>query len=342
MTDKPTASTTTETTEPITMRAMVADRYGTAAEVLGPRDVPVPEVEADEVLVKVRYSSVNAKDWHLLTGKPYVFRAMGLDFTPILGADVSGVVVAIGQDVSRFQVGDEVFGLMESGAYAEYAKTKDRHLAAVPPGVSLQDAAAVPLAGLTALQGLRDFAGVGPGSKVVINGASGGVGTYAIQIATVLGATVTAVCSTRNVELARSLGAERVIDYTQEDFTTDVERFDAMFDLPGNRPLGDCQRVLAPGGVYVMVGGSKGKWTGPLLRLMKAKLLFGLGDKRGTNFLAESRSEDLEYLGELLASGDLRSAIVEVCLLEDVGPALDRQGEFHARGKTVVVVDGSL
>lgn len=325
-----------------TMEAMVQEDYGPASRVLQPRMVGVPEIGDDEVLVKVRYSSVNALEWHLMNGKPYIFRAV-FGFrprSPTLGADVSGVVEAVGSKVTRFKPGDEVFGEIGVGAYAEYAKAKENHLAIKPAGVSFEDSAAVGVAGLTALQGLRDIAGVEAGQKVLINGASGGVGTYAVQLAKVLGAAVTAVCSTRNVEMARELGADRVIDYTKEDFTETDERFDVMFDIPGNRPLRDCKRLLAPGGTYVMVGGPKGNWTGPLFRLLRGKFLFMIGDKTDTNFTAESRAQDLALLGELLESGQIRSVVEATYPLAGVSVPLDRQGKFHAKGKTVIDVEG--
>lgn len=323
-----------------TMHALVQERYGPAGDVLSPHEVPVPEIDADEVLVKVAFSSVNAIEWHLVNGKPYIFRAsFGFRPQPTPGADVAGVVEAVGSEVSHFEVGDEVFGEIRAGAYAEYARAKEDHLALKPKGVSLQDAATVGMAGLTALQGLRDVAAVRPGQKVLINGASGGVGTHAIQIAKVLGAEVTAVCSTRNVELARSLGADHVVDYTKEDFTSTEDRFDVMFDLPGNRPLRDCKRLLAPGGTYVMVGGPKGNWTGPLSRLLTARLLFLFGDKSDTNFTAASRRADLECLGRLLETGEIRPVIEKSIPLRDVGTAVDEQGRFHARGKTVVTAE---
>jgi NADPH:quinone reductase-like Zn-dependent oxidoreductase len=323
-----------------TMHAMVQEKYGRPEDVLSSHEVPVPEVDADEVLVKVAFSSVNAIEWHLVNGKPYIFRtSFGFRPRPTPGADVAGVVEAVGSEVSHFEVGDEVFGEIWTGAYAEYARAKEEQLALKPNGVSFQDAATVGMAGLTALQGLRDVASVKPGQRVLINGASGGVGTNAIQIAKVLGAEVTAVCSTRNVELARSLGADHIVDYTKEDFTATDDRFDVMFDLPGNRPLHDCKRLLAPGGTYVMVGGPKGDWTGPLFRLLTAKLLFLFGDKSDTNFTAASRRTDLEHLGRLLETGEIRPVIERSIPLRDVGTAVDEQGQFHARGKTVVIVE---
>jgi len=326
------------------MKAMVQSEYGSASQVLRLADVPVPQAGGDEVLVRVHSTSVNAMEWHLMNGKPYIFRAV-FGFkpkSPTLGADISGTVVAVGEDVSRFEPGDPVFGEIGSGAYAQFAKATERHLVPKPENVSFEAAAAVGLAGLTALQGIRDVLGIRPGQKVLINGASGGVGTYAIQIAKALGAEVTAVCSTRNVDQARDLGADHVIDYQLDDIISARQRFDAMFDIPGNHRLRDCKRLLAPGGVYLMVGGPKGDWTGPLMRLMRGKLIFALGDQKMANFVAESRADDLAELGALLASGKIRSVIEDSFPLADVGTPLDRQGAFHARAKTVIRVEGTV
>jgi NADPH:quinone reductase-like Zn-dependent oxidoreductase len=328
-----------------TMMAMVQDRYGVASDVLRMREVPVPPPpEAGEVLVEVHSSSVNAMEWHLMNGKPYVFRA-SFGFTPrnpTLGADVSGTVVAIGPGVTRMSPGDHVFGAIGSGAYAEYAKASEHHLAPKPAGVGFAEAGAVGIAGLTALQGLRDIMGVGEGQRLLVNGASGGVGTFAIQVGKALGAEVTAVCSSRNVEQAGRLGADEVIDYEKSDFTKSGARFDAFFDIAGNHPLRDCAGLLEPGGFYVMVGGPKGDWTGPLFRLVGGRLVFAFSDKRTDNFVAESREQDLAQLGAWLDSGQIRTVIEDTFPLAEVGAPLDRQGAFHARAKTSILVEGTL
>ena len=279
-----------------------------------------------------------------MNGKPYLLRpSFGLrPKSPTLGADVSGTVVSIGTDVTRFRPGDEVFGEIEAGAYAEYAKGNEDHLVAKPHDVSFEAAGAVGVAGLTALQGMRDILAVKPGQNVLVNGASGGVGSFAIQIAKVLGAEVTAVCSTRNVEQAWSLGADRVIDYQSQALTDVRERFDAMFDIAGTHAVRECKRLLAPGGSYVMVGGPKGDWTGPLPRLLRSVLVFAVGDEKSKIFVAASRSDDLAELGELLATGRLRTVVEDAFPLADIAIPLDRRGQFHARGKTVINVEGTV
>lgn len=329
---------------PQTMKAMVQEKYGPASEVLEMREVPIPEIGADEVLVRVRFSSVNAMEWHLVNGKPYLVRpSFGLrPKNPVLGADVSGTVVAVGADVTRFQPGDEVFGEIGAGAYAELAKASEDHLAAKPENVSFEASGAVGVAGLTALQGLRDLLGVQAGQEVLINGASGGVGTYAVQIAKALGAEVTAVCSARNVDQASGLGADRVVDYQKRDITRTDQRFHAMFDIAGTHPVRDYKRLLADGGTYLMVGGPKGDWLGPIPRLLRGAFVFAVGGKTQRFFVAKSRADDLIELGVLLSSGQIRSVIEDVFPLPEVAIALDRQGEFHARAKTLVRAEGAV
>lgn len=337
----------TETTNPVvpqTMRAMVQERYGPASEVLEMREVQIPEIAADDVLVRVHSSSVNAMEWHLVNGKPYLLRpTFGMrPKSPTLGADISGTVVAVGSEVTRLQPGDEVFGEIGAGAYAEFARGAEDHLVAKPENVSFEAAAVVGVAGLTAHQGLRDLLAVQPRQKVLVNGASGGVGTYAVQIAKALGAQVTAVCSTRNVDQARELGADHVVDYHQGDITQTSERFDAIFDIAGNHPLRACKRLMAPGGSYLVVGGPKGDWLGPIPRLLRGTFVFALGDKRHRFFVAKSRADDLAELGSLLSSGQVRSVIEDTFPLSDLAIPLDRQGQFHARAKTLIKVEGTL
>lgn len=325
---------------PKMMTAISQERYGLANLEFGPVETPAPS--ADQVLIRVRASSVNAYEWHMTSGKPWFMRlTQGLTKPKAnrVGADIAGTVVAIGRNVTRFAVGDEVFGDIGFGAYAEYAVARERNLALKPEGVSFEDAAAAPLAGLTALQGLRDAGKLKAGQRVLVIGASGGVGTYAVQIAKGLGAEVTAVCSTHNVETARAIGADRVIDYKTEDFTKIDEKFDLIFDGPGNTPLRKLRRLMTDDGVYAGFGGPKGNVVGPLPRLLRTALYFKLvGQTFAGMFLAHVSREDLDVLGGWLADGTVRSVVVEQVGLDDVKGALERQGEFHATGKTVVVV----
>ena len=325
---------------PVTMKAVVQHRYGVGN--IEVRDVETPVATEDRVLIKVHSSSVNAYEWHMTSGKPYFMRLMEGLTKPKqskVGADISGTVVATGPDVTRFTVGDEVFGDIGFGAYAEYAITREANLARKPGGVSFEDAAAAPLAGLTALQGLRDLGNLQLGQNVLVVGASGGVGTYAVQIAKAMGAEVTAVCSTQNVETAKSIGADRVIDYTKEDFINSGEKFDLIFDGPANSSLRKLRKLMKPDGTYVMFGGPKGRFVGPLLRLIRTMLAFRFWSQNFAGmFLARVDHEDLARLGELLESGEIEGVIVEKVDLDGVKGALERQGEFHARGKTVVTV----
>jgi len=260
-------------TIPPTMRAVVARRYGTA-DVVEIDDIAVPTPKAGELLVRVDASSLNALDWHFLTGTPYLIRpTSGLRrpkrLTP--GADVCGTVVAIGADVTRFSVGDSVFGECQGGGCAPYLVTAEDSVVSTPPSVSAEDAAATPVAGLTALQALRTKAAVQPGEHVLVNGAAGGVGTYAVQIAKAMGAEVTGVCSARNVEMVRAIGADTVIDYGASDFVPGGARFDVMIDNVGNRTPAECRSVLRADGRYVAISGPKENlWWGPMGYVVRA------------------------------------------------------------------------
>lgn len=323
------------------MKAWVYERYGKPDEVLELRDVDVPTIGDDQVLVRVVTASVNPLDWHRMTGTPRFGRlSFGLTKPKrnIPGADVAGTVEAVGRGVKRLKPGDEVFG-ETAGTFAEYVAVSEKALALKPANVSFEEAAAVPVAGLTALQGLRDWGKMKAGQKVLINGASGGVGTFAVQIARALGAgEVTGVCSTRNVETAGELGADRVIDYTREDFTKTGERYDLVFDGPGNRSFRDLRDILAPGAVYVLIGGPKGGWIQPIPVLVKMKLLAMFNDFEAANDVAESRLDDLQILADWLQSGQVRSVIDRNYKLDEVPDALTYQGDFHATGKVVVTV----
>ncbi|HIE22185.1 MAG TPA: NAD(P)-dependent alcohol dehydrogenase [Acidimicrobiia bacterium] len=322
------------------MRAIVQPSYG-SPDVLELREVDTPTVGDDDVLVGVRASSVNALDWHLLTGTPYLARLqMGLrrPKRAIPGADVAGRVRAVGQNVTRFQPGDEVFGEVSGGAYAEYVCGTERGLVPKPAGIPFEQAASLPVAGLTAIQGLRDVGEIQSGQRVLINGASGGVGTFSVQIAKFFGAEVTAVCSTSKVDMIRSLGADHVIDYTQEDFTRTGRRYDLIFDGQGNHSIKDYKRVLEPKGSFVLFSGPKRRWLGPLSYIFRAKLGMLGGDQRMGFFIAQSRPDDLEFMGELVESEAVAPVIEAVYPLEGVPEALRYLGEGHARGKLVITL----
>jgi NADPH:quinone reductase-like Zn-dependent oxidoreductase len=320
------------------MKAIVHERYG-RPDVLQLREVDRPIIEGDQVLVRVRAASVNPVEWYGVTGP--LFARMGGIRKPkdtSVGGDVAGLVEAVGSDVKDVQPGEEVFGLA-IGAWAEYASARADRLAPKPASLSFEEAAAVPIAGITALQALRDKGDVQPGQKVLINGASGGVGTFAVQLAKSFGAEVTAVCSTRNVDLVRSLGADRVVDYTQEDFTKGGERHDLMLDIAGSRPFSRFRRVLTPDATVVLVGGPMTyRGLGPLPHL-GATLLASRGRKpRVTFFVAKITREDLVFLKELLETGKVKPVIDRRYELSEAPEALRYFGEGHARGKVVIAV----
>ena len=329
---------TTATEQQTTMKAIVRDRYG-PPEVLRVEEIERPALAADGVLVRVRASSVNRADWYGAAGKPRIARLMmGGVLRPRerqLGTDFAGVVEAVGEDVAGFEPGDEVFG-GRSGAYAEYVCA--RSLALKPANVSFEEAACVGVAGLTALQGLRDRGRVQPGSKVLVNGASGGVGTFAVQIAKALGAEVHAVCSARNVEQARALGADRVIDYAKEDFTRSGERYDVVFDVAGSRSWHACKRVLKPRGIVVVVGARNAPLVGPLGHVAAMRLASLGSSRKAVFFVAKFNRPDLETLGELLATGKLRPVFDRTYPLGEVADAFRAMGEGNLRSKLVVTI----
>ena len=319
------------------MRAIVYERYGVEAVEL--RDVAEPLVDDDQVLVRVHASSVNPVEWYGVYAPPFVrviSRQLRRPKDSSLGVDLAGTVEAVGKEVTAFRPGDEVFGA--SGAsWAEYAAAPATKLARKPANVSFEDAAGVPVAGLTALQALRDHGGVQPGQKVLINGASGGVGTYAVQIAKTLGADVTAVCSTRNAELARSLGADRVVDYRYEDFTRRGERHDLIIDIAGSRSFTKLRRALTPQATVVVVGAKmKYSMLGPLKHFAGTSVQAIGRSQKVKFFIAKVETADLAYMGELIASGKVRSVIDRRYQLGEAVEALRYLGQGHAQGKIIL------
>jgi NADPH:quinone reductase-like Zn-dependent oxidoreductase len=322
------------------MKAIVHRGYGpNGIEV---REVEKPAIADDQVLVRVRASSVNPVEWYGVRGPIFVRAMSGLrrPKSPSLGADLAGSVEAVGKDVSELRPGDEVFGC--SGySWAEYASASTARLVRKPPNVSFEEAAAVPVAGLTALQAVRDHGRVQPGQKVLINGASGGVGTYAVQLAKAFGAEVTAVCSSANVELVASLGADRVCDYTVEDFTRIGERHDVMLDVAGSRSFLQCRRVLTPDAIVVAVGAPmSSKALGPLKHLVGTRLKAIGRSQKVVNFIAKIEQKDFLFMQEALASGTVRSVIDRRYDLSRANEALDYLGTTHARAKVVLTVGG--
>jgi NADPH:quinone reductase-like Zn-dependent oxidoreductase len=317
------------------VKAVVCDRYG-SPDVLRVEDVEKPELENDRVLVRVRAAAINPADWYGFAG-PLVLRPMTGLRKPkqrLLGVDLAGTVEAVGKDVTELKPGDDVFG-GRSGALAEYVCTA--MVVPKPANLSFEEAAGVGVAGLTALQGLRDKAHLEAGQRVLINGASGGVGTFAVQIAKAFGAEVTAVCSTGKVDLAGSLGADRVIDYTREDFTRSRERYDVLFDVAGNRTWSECLRVLEPDGTFVMVGAPKGGPLGPLGPLARKRLASWLrGSQKAVFYIAKFNKPDLHILRELLESGKVTPVVDRTFELSEAADAFRYLGEGHASGKIVV------
>ncbi|MFE9578675.1 NAD(P)-dependent alcohol dehydrogenase [Nocardia sp. NPDC006044] len=323
-----------------TMTAVIAPRYGTGS-VLRTEPVDRPDPRPGEVLVRVRAAAICQGDAHLLTGTPYLLRlGFGLrrPKDPIIGHDLAGEVVAVGREVTGFRRGDVVFGSVNSGAFAEYVCVAEQRLALAPAGLSIEEAAALPDSGMTALQGLRDVGRLRAGQSVLVNGASGGVGTAAVQLAKALGAEVTAVCSTRHIELVRALGADQVIDYTTDDFTASGRRYDVLLDLVGNRSLRDSRRILAPKGTFVSSAGAPGgNWAGPVIWMGKVLLanLF-VSQKIGLLLMRPQRA-DLEFLAGLAAQGKFRPVIERRYPLAEAATAVQHVIDGHAQGKTVLI-----
>ncbi len=322
------------------MKAIVYYKYG-SPDVLELKEIDKPAVEDDEMLVRVHAASLNPLDWHFMRGLPYIVRIAGNGLLKpknrVLGVDVAGYVEAVGKNVRQFRTGDEVFGWCR-GAFAEYVCGRENVFVAKPSNLTFEQAAAVPIAAFTALQGLRDRGEIKPGQKVLIIGASGGVGTFAVQIAKVFGAEVTGVCSTRNVEMVRSIGADQVIDYTQEDFTQSELLYDLILDTVGNRSLSNCRRILSPNGILVLVGGPTGRWFGGLTRFIKALALSPFVRQRMRPFIATSKKEDLVFLRELIEAGKVMPVIDCIYELGEIPDAICYLEEGHARGKIVITV----
>jgi len=302
-----------------------------------------PEPKERQVLIKVRASSVNPAEWYGVSGQPRVVRlssGIGAPKRSRVGYDMAGVVEAVGPGVTRFKPGDEVFGGV-GGAYAEYALGREQGaIAHKPANISFEEAAGIPIAAITALQGLRDQGHIAAGKKVLINGASGGVGTYAVQIAKSYGAEVTGVCSTRNVEMVRSLGADHVVDYTKENFTEGQERYDLILDNVGSQDFSDMADVMTPGGIIVVVGGSKKEpFLGPISRIISSKVAGLFVEQEMKFFIADVNAADLELLAGLMRDGKMKTVIDRRFPLEATGAALEYLGEGHARGKVILTVN---
>jgi NADPH:quinone reductase-like Zn-dependent oxidoreductase len=326
------------------MKAIVHRCYG-SPDVVRLEEIAKPTPEDDRVLVRVRAASVNPLDWHFMRGDPYIVRldsGLGAPQDPRIGTDFAGTVEAVGKSVTRFKPGDEVFGARD-GAFAEYVSVRENGaLALKPANLTFEQAAAVPVAAITALQALRDQGKIQPGQKVLINGASGGVGTFAVQIAKSYGADVTGVTSTRNVGLVRSLGADRVIDYTREDFTNGPQRYDVILDLVGNRPLLDIRHVLQPNGIYMGIGGggpSDGGFIGPLAGVIKELVVSRFVSQKFMFFEADLTKEDMAVLSDLMQAGKVTPVIDRRYRLSETGEAIRYLEQGHARGKVVITVE---
>ncbi len=321
------------------VQAIVYRTYG-SPDVLRCEEIEQPIPAADEVLIEVHAASVNPFDWHFMRGEPYLFRLMiglGKPKSPRLGADVAGTVVAVGRDVTRLKTGDEVFGACR-GSFAEYACAPVSRLAVKPERVTFEQAASVPIAALTALQGLRDKGHVRPGNDVLVNGAAGGVGTFAVQIAKSFGARVTGVCSARNLELVRGIGADDAIDYAREDLARRAERYDVVLDLVGNHSLRAWRRVLKPSGTCVGAAGTTDPWMiGPLVGMMAAPVLSLFGSRKLVSLLASINPGDLALVGEFVASGKVTPVIDRRYALRQVPEAIRYLEAGHARGKVIIV-----
>ena len=323
------------------MKAVVYDTYG-PPDVLRLQEIEKPSITDDEILVRVRAASLNPYDWHFLTGLPYLGRlSFGLLKPKAngLGADFAGQVAEVGRNVTRFRPGDEVWGEVETGAFAEYVSVSEESMALKPANLSFEEAAAVPMGALTALQGLRDHGKLQPGQKVLVNGASGGVGTFGVQIAKVFGAEVTGVCSTANVDLVRSIGADHVIDYTRQDFTQGEERYDIILDNAGKHSLSEMRQAVSPTGKLIPNSGTTGgKVFGPIGRMLRASLSAMFVRKQAPPFVAGEKPEDMLALKGLIEAGTITPVIDQTYPLTKTAAAMTHVAAGHASGKTLIAV----
>jgi len=323
-----------------TMKAIIQQKYG-SPDVLQLMEVDKPILNDNDVLLRVHAAGVNWADWAMMRGVPYLFRMMfgGLrgPKAAIRGTDVAGTLEAVGKNVRQWHPGDEVFGWCE-GAFAEYVCAGEDQFAPKPACMTFEQAAAVPMVGCVALQALRDAGQVQPSLKVLINGASGGIGTFGVQIARSFGADVTGVCSTRNVDMVRSLGADHIIDYTQEDFTRNGQRYDVILDIAGNHSLSDCRRALTASGTLISSSGEPSRWIGPMARILWARVLSLFVHQRLPLFVAMRNQADLVVLKQLIESGKVRPVIDRTYALSEAPAAIEYVGNRHCRGKVVVSV----
>ena len=323
------------------MKAIVFSRYG-SADVLELKEIDKPVIKDDEVLVRIRAAGANPYDWRVMRGDPYLVRAArGLrrpKADTVLGSDMAGQVEAVGRNVTRFRPGDEVFAEVDSGGFAEYISFREDRLGLKPTNLTFEQAAAVPMTGLTALQGLRDRGRIAAGHRVLINGASGGIGTFAVQIAKSFGAEVTGVCSTGNLEMVRSIGADHVIDYTREDFTRGAQRYDLLLETVGNHPLADFRRVLVSKGTLVVVGGGGGRLLGPAAQALKAVALSPFVSQRLVPVFGSPNKDDLHVLKGLIEAGRVTPVIDRTYPLSEAPEAIRYLEGRHARGKVVITV----
>lgn len=340
--DAPTADALTERR---TMRAIVRDRYG-SADGLQLRNLEIPKINNDQVLIRVRAAGLDRGAWHIMTGRPYLMRLAGFGLRKpnniTLGSEVAGVVESVGQQVTRLKPGDKVFGTClgtNDGSFAEYAVARANKLALMPASATFEQAAAAPVSALTALQALRDHGRVQAGQRVLIVGASGGVGTFATQISRAFGATVSGVCSTAKMDLVRSLGADEVIDYTTTNIVETGQRYDLVLDIGGNRPVSQLRRLLTDHGTLVFVGGEGGdSWTGGMGRQLSAMLTSRFIRQRLVSFIASENSKDLETIANMIEAGKLSAVIDRTCSLAEVPDAMRDLEAGRVRGKVVIAV----